>query len=111
MEDDLKMTVSIWKIIRRTGPWGAGPEEETRAVFVDEATCIGCKLCALNAPNTFEMVDDFAAGRARCTRQWGDDELTTQIAIEMCPVDCIYWVKRGMGLTENKHSTDVAWTS
>jgi ferredoxin len=40
------------------------------------------------------MVEDFNAGRARCTTQWGDDLETTQIAIELCPVDCIYWVNR-----------------
>ena len=71
-----------------------GTDAETRAIFVDEGTCIGCKSCVLHAPGTFEMVDDFNAGRARCTRQWGDDEETMQIAIELCPVDCIYWVKR-----------------
>ena len=61
---------------------------------MDESTCIGCKSCVLHAPNTFEMVEDFNAGRARCVRQWGDDEETMQVAIELCPVDCIYWVKR-----------------
>jgi ferredoxin len=40
------------------------------------------------------MVEDFNAGRARCHTQWGDDEETTQVAIELCPVECIYWVKR-----------------
>jgi ferredoxin len=71
-----------------------GAESERRAVFVDESACIGCKSCVLYAPNTFEMVEDFNAGRARCTTQWGDDLETTQIAIELCPVDCIYWVNR-----------------
>ena len=40
------------------------------------------------------MVEDFNAGRARCHTQLGDDEETTQVAIELCPVECIYWVKR-----------------
>ena len=71
-----------------------GNDTETRAIFVDESTCIGCKSCVLHAPGTFDMVEDFNAGRARCTRQWGDDEETIQVAIELCPVDCIYWIKR-----------------
>lgn len=78
---------------RPVSEW-AGPRDEARAIFVDESTCIGCKSCVLHAPNTFEMVEDFNAGRARCVRQWGDDEETMQVAIELCPVDCIYWVKR-----------------
>ena len=71
-----------------------GPESETKAIFVDESTCIGCRACVTWAEGTFEMVEDQNAGRARCTRQWNDDEETMQIAVEMCPVDCIYWVKR-----------------
>ena len=71
-----------------------GPDGETKAVFVDESACIGCRACVAWAEGTFEMVEDQNAGRARCTRQWNDDEETMQIAVEMCPVDCIYWVKR-----------------
>ena len=71
-----------------------GSDGETKAVFVDESACIGCRACVAWAGGTFEMVEDQNAGRARCTRQWNDDEETMQIAVEMCPVDCIYWVKR-----------------
>lgn len=71
-----------------------GPDSETKAIFVDESTCIGCRACVTWAAGTFEMVEDQNAGRARCTRQWNDEEETMQIAVEMCPVDCIYWVKR-----------------
>jgi ferredoxin len=78
---------------RPVSKWN-GPDTERAAVFVDESACIGCKSCTLYAPNTFEMVEDFNAGRARCTTQWGNDLETTQIAIELCPVDCIFWVQR-----------------
>jgi ferredoxin len=71
----------------------AGAEGEDRAVFVDEGMCVGCKSCVLWAPHTFNMETEW--GRARCTTQWGDDEETIQAAMETCPVDCIYWVKRG----------------
>eukprot|EP00746_Dinoflagellata_sp_MGD_P001458 gnl/MRDRNA2_/MRDRNA2_102741_c0_seq1.p1 gnl/MRDRNA2_/MRDRNA2_102741_c0~~gnl/MRDRNA2_/MRDRNA2_102741_c0_seq1.p1 ORF type:complete len:505 (-),score=99.94 gnl/MRDRNA2_/MRDRNA2_102741_c0_seq1:142-1656(-) len=69
----------------------AGPEDETRAVFVDESVCIGCTLCNTWAPGAFTMGD---GGRARCKVQWGEDEEGLQIAMDMCPVDCIHWVRR-----------------
>ena len=61
-----------------------GPDSETKAIFVDESTCIGCRACVTWAAGTFEMVEDQNAGRARRTRQWNDDEETMQIAVEMC---------------------------
>lgn len=33
-----------------------GPDQEHRAVFVDESTCVGCRHCTYCAPNTFAMV-------------------------------------------------------
>ena len=65
-----------------------GPESETKAIFVDESTCIGRRACVTWAEGTFEMVEDQNA-QGQGTRQWNDDEETMQIAVEMCPVDCI----------------------
>lgn len=65
---------------------------ETRAVFVDEFTCIGCKQCVWQAPATFRMNDDY--GRSRVFAQWLNDEDDIQCAIDSCPVDCIHWVER-----------------
>ena len=65
---------------------------ETRAVFVDEFACIGCKQCVWQAPATFRMNDDY--GRARVFAQWLNDEEDIQCAMDSCPVDCIHWVKR-----------------
>ena len=31
-------------------------------------------------------------GRARVSHQWGDDEETLREAMDMCPVNCIYFV-------------------
>jgi len=73
---------------------GADPVEEgteARAVFVNESACIGCRQCNHSAPQTFFMEDDW--GRARVFQQWADTEEDITIAIESCPVDCIYWVK------------------
>jgi len=65
---------------------------ETRAVFVDEFTCIGCKQCVWQAPATFRMNDDY--GRSRGFAQWLNSEDEIEAAINACPVDCIHWVER-----------------
>ena len=54
-------------------------------MFVDELTCIGCGKCVRWAPGTFE-VEASKYGRARVIDQQGDDALTVQVAIEVCPV-------------------------
>jgi ferredoxin len=61
-----------------------------RGVYVDEATCIGCRHCALVARNTFFIEEGY--GRSRVFRQDGDAEAVVQEAIDTCPVDCIHWV-------------------
>ena len=58
--------------------------------YVDEATCVGCTLCAGIAPSTFQMTDDH--GRARVFNQEGEDEETITEAISTCPVSCIHFV-------------------
>lgn len=61
-----------------------------KAVWVDEAVCIGCRYCAHVASNTFVVEPDW--GRSRALRQDGDSTETIQEAIDTCPVDCIHWV-------------------
>lgn len=61
-----------------------------RAVWVDEAVCIGCRYCAHVACNTFVLEPDL--GRSRAIRQDGDSTERIQEAIDTCPVDCIHWV-------------------
>eukprot|EP00471_Norrisiella_sphaerica_P006267 CAMPEP_0184480084 /NCGR_PEP_ID=MMETSP0113_2-20130426/1579_1 /TAXON_ID=91329 /ORGANISM="Norrisiella sphaerica, Strain BC52" /LENGTH=415 /DNA_ID=CAMNT_0026858345 /DNA_START=161 /DNA_END=1408 /DNA_ORIENTATION=+ len=65
---------------------------ENRAVFVDELTCIGCRMCNNVAPDTFGIEETW--GRARVKTQWGNYEEDLADAIDSCPVDCIYWVQR-----------------
>jgi ferredoxin len=60
------------------------------------------------APKTFEMVEDFNAGRARCTTQGGDDEKMTQFAIELCFVDCVSWVG-GLRAVADKGWPEKGW--
>lgn len=76
---------------RPVSDW-SGPESETRAVFVSETECIGCRQCTVAASKTFFMEEEH--GRARVGTQWADDEETIQEAVESCPVDCIYYVQR-----------------
>jgi ferredoxin len=61
-----------------------------KAVWVDEAVCIGCRYCANVATNTFVVEPDW--GRSRAFRQDGDSTERIQEAIDTCPVDCIHWV-------------------
>eukprot|EP00892_Ulva_mutabilis_P001798 jgi/Ulvmu1/11619/UM008_0020.1 len=65
---------------------------ETRAVFVDEVSCIGCKNCCFQAENSFILEAEY--GRARVTKQWADTEENLDAAVESCPVRCIHWVER-----------------
>jgi ferredoxin len=77
----------------------AADAAESRAVFVDEGTCIGCKNCTHCAGATFAMEPDW--GRARVFAQWADSERDIQTAIDSCPVDCIHWVgKRTLPVLE-----------
>ena len=43
------------------------------------------------APQTFE-IEASKYGRARVINQQGDDSETIEIAVEVCPVDCIHFV-------------------
>ncbi|CAL9126860.1 unnamed protein product [Musa textilis] len=69
-----------------------GPEDEERAVFVDELKCVGCLKCALFASKTFAI--ESAYGRARVVGQWADPEERILDAVQTCPVDCISFVER-----------------
>ena len=70
-----------------------GGELRQKAVWVDEAVCIGCRYCAHVATNTFVVEQEW--GRSRAIRQDGDSTQRIQEAIDTCPVDCIHWVDYG----------------
>lgn len=63
--------------------WDDELDEPVRSqmVYVDEHTCVGCTNCAMIAQSTFFMEAEH--GRARVFQQWGDDDETIQIAIEV----------------------------
>ena len=67
-----------------------GGELREKAIWVDEAACIGCQYCVHVATNTFIVDEDY--GRARVLRQNGDNLEVVQEAMETCPVDCMHWV-------------------
>jgi len=54
------------------------------AHFVDENSCIGCRACVFEAPNTFAV--DETHGKVRVAHQWADHEQNIDIAMEICPV-------------------------
>lgn len=58
--------------------------------FVDEFSCIGCRLCNNIAPKTYTMEEEH--GRARVKKQGVDTVDTLQESIDSCPVSCIHWV-------------------
>lgn len=65
---------------------------ETRGVFVDECSCIGCKQCVWVAPATFRIEEEY--GRSRVFGQWLDTEDNISAAIDSCPVSCIHWIEK-----------------
>ncbi len=67
-----------------------GGELRQKAVWVDQAVCIGCRYCAHVAAHTFVIESNW--GRSRAIRQDGDSTEIIQEAIDTCPVDCIHWV-------------------
>ena len=67
-----------------------GGQLHEKAIWVDEAECIGCQYCVHVATNTFIVDEDL--GRSRVIRQNGDNLDIVQEAIDTCPVDCIHWV-------------------
>lgn len=67
---------------------GFGPRD--RYVYVEERDCIGCTHCQTTAVNTFFLESDH--GRARVFDQTGDSEELVEVAIDTCPVNCIYYV-------------------
>ncbi len=62
-----------------------GGQLAEKAIWVNEAKCIGCKYCVHVATNTF-IVDEFH-GRSRAIRQDGGSFDVIQEAIDTCPVD------------------------
>ena len=68
-----------------------GGELREKAIWVDEAACIGCQYCVHVANNTFTVDEDL--GRARVIRQNGDNLEVVQEAMDTCPVDCMHWVE------------------
>ncbi|MDI9405725.1 MAG: ferredoxin [Chitinophagaceae bacterium] len=90
----LAFSTSAGRIGRASGlaPVLAGALRQ-KAVWVDEAVCIGCRYCAHVATNTFVVEQEW--GRSRAIRQDGDSTERIQEAIDTCPVDCIHWVDYG----------------
>ncbi len=56
-------------------------------VNVDHELCIGCGLCAILAPEVFEMNED---GKANANTVASEQEDAATTALEQCPVTAIF---------------------
>jgi ferredoxin len=59
---------------------------------VDQTLCTGAEVCAIIAPDVFEMNEE---GKAYVVDPEGADEETIQRAIDQCPSKAIFWVEEG----------------
>ena len=55
---------------------------------VNKGTCISCGVCVDTAPAVFRFDGE---NRAEVYDPDGADAAAIQEAIELCPVNCIYW--------------------
>ncbi|MFC1600181.1 ferredoxin [Patescibacteria group bacterium] len=62
----------------------------SKAVVVNEETCIGCGLCVQLCPKVFAMQDN---GKSKAIDSAGDEEANIQGAIDACPVQAISWTE------------------
>lgn len=88
-DDGFKPGVTLSKWCANTKMGKNSDPNESRAVFVDEIACIGCKQCVWVAPATFRIEEQY--GRSRVFGQWLDVEDDIQAAMDACPVSCIHW--------------------
>lgn len=91
-EDDSFSGQPLSKWLVGTKMSRAEDPHESRGVFVDENTCIGCTMCASLAPATFRMESEH--GRSRVFAQWANNDDDIADAVSSCPVDCIHWVQK-----------------
>lgn len=59
-----------------------------RIPYVDKDSCISCGLCVDTAPEVFRLDN---ANLAEVYDPTGASEDRIQLALEGCPVSCIYW--------------------
>lgn len=90
MDDYTGKPYSKWLVGHKLGKnWDTN---ESRAVFVDEPSCIGCKQCVWIASGVYRL--DPVHGRSRVFAQWANTEDDIQASMDSCPVDCISWVDK-----------------
>jgi ferredoxin len=70
----------------------------SRTLYIDEEECIGCGSCEEICPEVFKL--DEETEKAEVIKPEGAPEDLIEEAMEICPVECIYWEERsrGMGL-------------
>lgn len=60
----------------------------SKTVALDEDLCIGCEACVEECPEVFAIGP---AGVAQVMNPDGGTEEKIESAIDLCPVNCIFW--------------------
>jgi len=60
-----------------------------KIVKIETDECIGCESCVELCPEVFEF--DAETEKAKVIKPEGGPEDLIKEAIEICPVECIYW--------------------
>jgi ferredoxin len=61
----------------------------SKKVTIDEEECIGCGSCEEVCPEVFKLNDE--TDKVEVIKAEGGPEDLIEEAIEICPVECIYW--------------------
>jgi ferredoxin len=61
--------------------------KKIKKIKINQDKCIGCGLCVITAPNTFEL--DSKTGKSKVKNIKGDSEEKIKKAEENCPVNAI----------------------
>jgi len=61
----------------------------SKRVYINEEECIGCGSCEEIWPEVFKLNEE--TDKAEVIKPEGGPEELIEEAIEICPVDCIYW--------------------
>ncbi len=61
----------------------------SKTLKIDSDECIGCESCVEICPEVFEF--DEETEKAKVIMPTGGPEDLIEEAIEVCPVECIYW--------------------
>ncbi len=71
------------------GPVSKEEKVMSKKVYIDEEECIGCGSCEEVCPEVFKLNEE--TDKAEVIKPEGGPEDLIEEAMEVCPVECIYW--------------------